>query len=555
MAINKRRKKTASGTEANTNASWTNNDASGATDDEDTTDSTPLDGSNFDWLAFEDGIELVDDKTLHAKCLTVLDTLSDAGISFGYFVWAVNYGNAASRTEPRIRTARKEFRNKYLISTLQNTRIPPRTDAKGGRVKKGKELIDRYALAITALRLRDEMRAFESSYENVKPAAFTQRDFLKSMDFDSIESLVHTLCPTIFCLLYMLSTSIYRRQHWASNKSDANFFIVMVICCMAYQLSSANNAFQRLFGYYFKAKRTPKGVVDMLSSLNLCMSYRSTLDTAIALSASIQQATLEAVHSRPFMIVHDNFRAQQKVASQRCDHQTTTDNGTAMTVIILRDSARPAWESPEDVSALRAHIERQRALGTPLRVRVEDLLDPARQARVLAHKIGHIFAILRAIPCLKGVAILSDPRLQYPPSWHQLESGPGHITEMYMLGTRPIDESSYSGNLMVIQEVMRQLGFDFGDPLVKLALERIVPWIGDELTIARLRMLIWLRQEDPNAYDRLDPFLLVFGWFHALMCLAFSTFENHRGSVAGFGLVRTVHTLQRTGFTMNMRKT
>ncbi|KAG8753923.1 hypothetical protein FRC12_011370 [Ceratobasidium sp. 428] len=398
------------------------------------------------------------------------------------------------------------------------------------------------------------MRSFESSYENVQPAAFTQREFLKSMDFDSIESLVHALCPTIFCLFYMLSTCIYRRQHWASNKSDANFFIVMVVCCMAYQLSSANNAFQRLFGYYFKAKKTPKGVVDMLSDLNLCMSYRSTLDTCNTLSVSIRQAAIEAVHSRPFIGVHDNFRAQKKVASQRSNRQTVTDNGTAITVIVLPDSARPAWESPEEVRALRSHIEQQRALGAPLRVKVEDLLDPVRQTRVLAHKLGHIFAILRAIPCLKGLAILSDPCLQYPPSWHQLKSGPEYITEMYMLGTRPIDESSYSGNLLVIQEAMRQLGFDFGDPLVKLALERIIPWIGDELTIARLRMLIWLRREDKNAYDRLDPLLLVFGWFHAQMCLAFSTFENHRGSVAGFGLARTVHTLQRTGFTMNMRK-
>ncbi|KAF8594259.1 hypothetical protein BDV93DRAFT_565624 [Ceratobasidium sp. AG-I] len=108
---------------------------------------------------------------------------------------------------------------------------------------------------------------------------------------------------------------------------------------------------------------------------------------------------------------------------------------------------------------------------------------------------------------------------------------------------------------MVIMEVLRQTGLDSGDKLVRLALERIIPWIGDELTAARCQGLKLQRQEEGNTYDRLDPFIFIFGWFHTLMCLASSTFENHRGSAAGLGFSHSVLVLSRCGFSENMRST
>ncbi|KAG9094064.1 hypothetical protein FRC06_011195 [Ceratobasidium sp. 370] len=481
-----------------------------------------LDGSDYSWLA-EENLEYVDDPELYRKCRAVVDKVYEEGLDYGYFNWAVNYGNKykESRTDKVLQRARSEFRGDHLIPMLRNVRFPPRAETKGPRTKGAAESIDKFALSLTARRLREEMRDFEEDYENIKPEALSQQDCLKSLSFDALEAR----------------------------------FVVMIICATAYQLSSHNNAFQRLLGYYFKAKHVPKTIIDMLSSLNLCMSYRSVTATLSTLSQSIRQAALEAVQNFPFLIVHDNIRIKKAVRSQRCDNQTMTDNGTAMTVIILPESARPAWEDPEEIRALNSHIERRRALGTSLRITAKDIFNAQRQERVLEHKLGHIFDILRAIPCLKGAAALSHHRLQRLPSWHQLKSGPDHVTRQFMLATRPIDESSYSGNLMVIQDIMRQLGFDSGDQLVRLALERIIAWVGDELTISRLRMLKWLRQEEKNAYDRLDPFVPLFGWFHALMCLAFCVFENHRGSIAGLGLARTVNSLQRLGFSVDMRRT
>ncbi|KAG8720932.1 hypothetical protein FRC08_017169 [Ceratobasidium sp. 394] len=189
-----------------------------------------------------------------------------------------------------------------------------------------------------------------------------------------------------------------------------------------------------------------------------------------------------------------------------------------------------------------------------LRITFTDLNCLVRQARALADKLYHLFDILHAIPCLKGLDILAKCILQRPAGEHELQSGPEHVARQYMLDTRPIDEISYSGNLMVIADFIHQVALDARNALVRLVLERTIPWVGDELAIARLLMLRWQRQEESNGFDRLDPFIFIFGWFHALSCLASSTFENHRGSAADLGFTHSVLALGRTGFSKNMRR-
>lgn len=288
--------------------------------------------------------------------------------------------------------------------------------------------------------------------------------------------------------------------------------------------------------------------------MNLTMSYSWITDTLGALGTGIRRAIIKAVEMFAVLFVYDNLRIKQKVRSQRHNNRTVTDNGTAMTLIVLPESARPAWEDLEAVRAVRQHVENQRALGVPLRITFSNLNCTARLARITTHKLFHLFDILRAIPGLNDLEILSNQLLKRPPGTHEVLFGLDHVTRQYIFDTRPIDESSYSGNLMVIQDFLRQVGLDSSDPLVRLTLERVIAWIGDELTVARLLGLQRQRQEECNGHDRLDPFIFLFGWFHALLCLASSTFENHRGSATGLGFARSTLVLSRNGFSANMRK-
>ncbi|KAG8704364.1 hypothetical protein FRC09_003599 [Ceratobasidium sp. 395] len=513
----------------------------------------PHNGHDYSWLE-EDTLPRVDDPELHRKSLIVLKVLEEQNLDYGRFNWGLNWGNDASRNVPEMQRARGSFRGEYLVPTLHNVRFPPRTLAKGPRPPNAQGELDAFALSLVGHRLRDELRAFEKGYSNLKPENFTSEEGFKSVSYEDIQDKVLTLCPVLFALLYMLVTCIFRRGRWESNGKDSDFFIVIMIACMAFNLSSANNAMQRLLGYYFYAKHVPKAVITLLSEINICMSYPSIIDTLSTINKAVRKAMREAVEKFPVLFVHDNIRIKQAVRSQRHNNQTVTDSGTAMSVLVLPESARPAWEDPEAVRALRQHVENQRVLGNPLRITFSDLNCPIRQARVLSHKLFHLLDILRAIPGCKNLDILSSPILQRPPGEHELKFGPDYRTRQYMLETRPIDESLYSGNLMVIQDFLRQVALDSGNSLIRLTLERLIPWVGDELTIARLRALQWQRQEECNGYDRLDPFIFIFGWFHALLCLVTSIFENHRGSAAGLGFAHSVLALGRTGFSENMRQ-
>ncbi|KAJ2991050.1 hypothetical protein NUW54_g8300 [Trametes sanguinea] len=94
---------------------------------------------------------------------------------------------------------------------------------------------------------------------------------------------------------------------------------------------------------------------------------------------------------------------------------------------------------------------------------------------------------------------------------------------------------------------MRQLGLDKDDERVRTGLERVLVWIGDQLTVERLRGLTNNRCEDLNGYDRNDWLVLVFGWFHAKMAFANSLHRQYFGSASGRGLRQAFTLLQRKG--------
>ena len=192
--------------------------------------SVPLvDGSDFSWLS-KDTLPFVDDQTLHEDCMAVLDTLQQRKLGLGKFIWALNYGNTASRSDKRMRSARTDFRGEYLIPTLQNVRIPPRTTAKGARTAGAKDSIDKFALSLVGLQLRQEMLSFEKEYGSIKVEELSEREPLEGINYDMVEERVHTCAPTLFRLFYMLGTCVFRRSRWESNGSDANFVSGVVMC-------------------------------------------------------------------------------------------------------------------------------------------------------------------------------------------------------------------------------------------------------------------------------------------------------------------------------------
>ncbi|KAG8710472.1 hypothetical protein FRC08_017120 [Ceratobasidium sp. 394] len=505
--------------------------------------------SDHSWLENQ-RLPPVNDSELHQKCLQVLELMEALDIDLRTLVWAINYGNKASRDCSLSISARKSFiRGSLLVPTLHNLYRPPRLESKGKQAAGARAALDSFALHILGTTFRNEIRSY-SKLPGVNIKDFAQTDRLKAMTYGRMESQAKEKCPTLFKVLHMLSTSVRRHGAWAYNKRDSAF-----IAGISYETSQlSNNNFQKLLSIYFHAEHVPKAVVELLHRCNLCMSYSWTTKSVSQLAQEVRKTIVELARTRPIMECHDNILFKFPVRSQRGNRQTVTDNGTAITMIVLPESARSAFEDPEAIRALRQRLESSCALGTAVSLSWSDLSDPQCHARVFSHRLYHLFDILRSIPGISQTGVLADPLLRHPPSWHTLPSGPEHRTQMFMLATRPIDETTYAGNLQVLEDALHQMGLDTGDHLVCLTLERMLAWAGDDMTIQRCRLLQWFRQIERNGRDRLDSFIFIFAWLHALMCLVHAIFECGRGSAAGLGFMRSVLKLGRAGFAENMRK-
>lgn len=79
----------------------------------------------------------------------------------------------------------------------------------------------------------------------------------------------------------------------------------------------------------------------------------------------------------------------------------------------------------------------------------------------------------------------------------------------------------------------------------RIGLEQIVVWVGDQLTIERLQGLQRFRCEDVNSFLRLDWMVLMYGWLHAMMQMAYSLNKQHYGTLRGRGLAHAYEKLGR----------
>ncbi|CUA75521.1 hypothetical protein RSOLAG22IIIB_11805 [Rhizoctonia solani] len=319
MARNKRKKarKLAENSYEMNNASNLDQDTtSGTSGDGSGTSAPPMDPSDLTSLAI-DSMEFIDDMELHEKCARVIQLMWELDLDFGRFVWSVNFGNHASRAPHEMQAARSQFRGSYLIPTLQNLRKPPRTQSKGKASANACEKIDAYAHTLVGLQFRNEMRTVEATYGGI-PSNELSEDKLLGIDLKDVEEEARSCAPGLYRTLWMLGT-----------------FIVAMISGLAYQMSTANNKIQQYFGHFFRAKQAPKTVLELLSELSLSVSY-STITAAIEmLSESAERKMLQAIESRPFIMVTDNIRIGRAVGSQRLDNQAVADNGTAATALVM----------------------------------------------------------------------------------------------------------------------------------------------------------------------------------------------------------------------------
>ena len=110
------------------------------------------------------------------------------------------------------------------------------------------------------------------------------------------------------------------------------------------------------------------------------------------------------------------------------------------------------------------------------------------QPHIQAHATHHVLRFFLKSPefDLQTYSGKDSAALKPPPPVNQLPSGPDHVTHQYMLGTVNIPEASYEDHECLLEEWCQQLGWGSLDAKKKIALEKVVAWAGDQLTIDQL---------------------------------------------------------------------
>ena len=261
------------------------------------------------------------------------------------------------------------------------------------------------------------------------------------------------------------------------------------------------------------------------------------------ISNAARKSLTSDISRYPWFGSHDNVNLGFKVYEQRLSNHDHFDSGTAATIFIIKD---PACKPPNPFNAREKFIQGSK---NPIsRLDILDL-DNAAHPRLTKHAIYQVLKVLTHASTFDFDTYFyrDDPLFDRPTSNHQLPTGRQHATCQYMLDTVHIEEVSYEGNIKVIAEWLRQLHFNTADLKKRLALEQFVIWVGDQLTVSRIRGIKTFRNHELNSYDRMDFIKETFGWFHAQIAFEHSLHSQHYGTRAGCGLVHAFELLQRKG--------
>jgi len=319
----------------------------------------------------------------------------------------------------------------------------------------------------------------------------------------------------------------------------------MITAMLCYTRTHRANRLQKLFAIYLKFRGLSAKAFDTLHALGVTMSHKWACTHVAKMSASAMQEVTRLMQIYPWLISYDNINIPFRVFSQRLDNKDTFSSGVAATVYIKRQAHAL---SPE----VCAQLQESRRIGSQNPITFLDIFKLSIQSysRVKKFIVYHVLRFLLDSPefQFQTYAHQDSPLLQPPTPVHALPHGPEHVTLQYLLGSINIPEVSYADNERVVEELLRQLGLASGTAEEqKLALKKILAWIGDQMTVDRLRGLFKFRSRDINSFDRLDWMVLVFGWLHLQMAFANSLHKQYLGTAAGRGLMQAFILLKRKG--------
>ena len=317
----------------------------------------------------------------------------------------------------------------------------------------------------------------------------------------------------------------------------------MMISMAVYSHSQQSCKLQKLNTVYFKSCGLATKAFDTLHAFGIAMSQKTAYRCVNDLSVAAHQSLLRDIKKYPWIGSYDNINLGFKVYEQRLSNHDCFDSGTAAMIIVIKD---PLCKAPNPFDAQEKLTEGSK---NPMMIRQIMLLKEAAAPHLCKYSIHHLLKILVEAPqfAFDMYYYKDDPMFNHPESLKQLPTGKEYATCQYMLNTVHIEEASYEGNAKVLMEWLCQISINTPDKKKRLALECVIVWVGDQLTVSQLWGLKKFHSEDLNSFDRLDFLKEIPGWFHTEIAFEHSLHSQHYGTCTGHGLIYAFDLLQRKG--------
>ncbi|KAK7015543.1 hypothetical protein VNI00_019077 [Paramarasmius palmivorus] len=469
------------------------------------------------------------ERPANARVRRVLEVLEEEDMDIAIFLDLLSWGDLSQE----------------LSGILQRWARPPRSrNQKKKRASGGRRALVDFAREVIREAGEDELRRISPPLQT--PSVIDVKvESLTKFDFESKrEDFIHD-APILSTLIEELAVPPHRRHAKRPRKSDSKM-LVLILSLLAYSRNHRNNSLQKMLAVYFKFQGASAKAFDTLHALGLTMSFKWTTE-AVPRMSQLKMGKVRVVLRRgrhAWQLTYDNLEIAFRVFSKRILNLDEFMSGTACTVYI-RPSAIPL---PPEANRL---LKEKRAEGLRNPLSGLDFFRLANEAQpfIDTHAEHIILEYLLQNPDfdLDSYEWKGDRVLTAPPPVRQLPTGTEHITEQYLLGTVPQSEASYEDHIKLIPEWLSQLELNSDDTRRDIADNCLLFFIGDQLTVSRLRGLYKQRAEDTNSFERYDWLVSPFGWFHFAMNAAATYYKQYLGSDKGKGLKASFNLLERKG--------
>ncbi|KAJ3818577.1 hypothetical protein F5880DRAFT_1682852 [Lentinula raphanica] len=422
--------------------------------------------------------------------LAVLDSIAAQGLDLPLFLDALFYGDSDCHSNQRCRYARDSLMTcDELPRIVQVWHKPPRHPGgqKSCRPFGASRVMEDFALNTVSSKVNRELRISAPLFAS-DPLDFSENQLL-GVDFQELKAQVLARNPILWRILQ--SAAYSEKQELHNKRKDPDMVVLNIFSQLQYTRSSCRGRIAKLWAIYLKSCGLSARAFDAVHSLGLCMSHRWAANAFTVLSEQAMDTLRQLTQDRLFHFNHDNLN--------RLNNQSHFVSATAWTVWVLpsHQFSRARAGTLFDLSPI---IVSPKPINNQLFDQRVDII---------------LCFLLNTSEFQEYLKTHKDsPALAPPTPVFQLDGGPENIVEGFIGPTMDQEEASYEGQIKVMINILRSLHWHTVDQQTKVALERFIIWLGDQLTVDRLRGLWRQRHEDHNSFDRLDWMLPQFGWFH-----------------------------------------